>query len=373
MYMKIFAFGSSLVSSYWNGAATYYRGCYKYLARLGYEVTFAEPDAYGRQTHKDDVDLSFANLVTYKPVGSEGDFGHGPDYDHLPTLHEVFEEARKADVVVKHSGIGVDDALTESLILEAQPHALAIYWDVDSPATLARMDADPNDSFRAVVPRLDAIFSYGGGPVCREGFERYGVQHYIQAYNGLDPETHYPVAPDPKYACDLAFLGNRLPDREARVEELFLRAAELAPDQTFLLGGEGWGDKPMPPNVKYIGHVPTAQHNVLNCSARTVLNINRASMANSGFSPPTRVFEAAGAAACMLCDDWPGLDDCFQPDTEILVVRNAEDVVRHLHTHDAAATKRIGQAFLQRALRDHTYAQRAAQADDAIRFLRGKR
>lgn len=371
--MKIFAFGSSLVSSYWNGAATYYRGCYKYLARLGYEVTFAEPDAYGRQTHKDDVDLSFANLVTYKPVGSEGDFGHGPDYDNLPTLKQVFEQARNADVVVKHSGIGVDDALTESLILEAQPHALAIYWDVDSPATLARMDADPNDSFRAVVPRLDAIFSYGGGPVCREGFERYGVPHYIQAYNGLDPETHYPVAPDPKYACDLAFLGNRLPDREARVEELFLRAAGLAPDQQFLLGGEGWGDKPMPPNVKYIGHVPTAQHNVLNCSARTVLNINRASMANSGFSPPTRVFEAAGAAACMLCDDWPGLDDCFQPDEEILVVRNAEDVVRHLHTHDAAATKRIGQAFLQRALRDHTYAQRAAQADEAIRYLKGKR
>lgn len=371
--MKIFAFGSSLVSSYWNGAATYYRGCYKYLARLDYDVTFAEPDAYGRQTHRDDVDLSFANLVTYKPVGSEGDFGHGSEYDHLPTLAQVFEQARNADVVVKHSGIGVDDALTESLILGAQPHALAIYWDVDSPATLARMDADPRDSFRAVVPRLDAIFSYGGGPVCREGFERYGVRHYIQAYNGLDPETHFPVEPDPRYACDLAFLGNRLPDREARVEELFLRAAELAPDQTFLLGGEGWSDKPMPPNVKYIGHVPTAQHNVLNCSARTVLNINRASMANSGFSPPTRVFEAAGAAACMLCDDWPGLDDCFAPDKEILVVRNSEDVVRQLHTHDAAATKRIGTAFHQRALRDHTYAQRAAQADEAIRYLKSKR
>ncbi len=371
--MKIYAFGSSLVSSYWNGAATYYRGCYKYLARLGYDITFAEPDAYGRQTHKDDVDLSFAKLVTYRPVGPEGDFGHGPDYDQLPTLAEVFEEARKADVIVKHSGIGVDDALTESLILQAQPHALAIYWDVDSPATLARMDADPADSFRAVVPQLDAIFSYGGGPVCREGFEHYGVRHYLQAYNGLDPETHFPVTPDPAYGCDLAFLGNRLPDREARVEELFLRAAELAPEQQFLLGGEGWGDKTMPANVRYIGHVPTARHNVLNSSARTVLNINRASMAASGYSPPTRVFEAAGAAACLLCDDWAGIDDCFQPDEEILVVRTAEDVVRHLRTHDAAATKRIGRAFHHRALRDHTYAQRAAQADAAIRELAAKR
>lgn len=371
--MKIFAFGSSLTSSYWNGAATYYRGCYKYLARLGHHITFAEPDAYGRQTHRDDVDLSFADLVTYKPVGTEGDFGHSPDYATLPTLHDVFEQARHADVVVKHSGIGVDDALLESLVLEAQPHALAVYWDVDSPATLARMDADPNDPFRSVVPRLDAIFSYGGGPAIKASFERYGVKHYLQAYNGLDPETHLPVPPDPAYACDLAFLGNRLPDRETRVEELFLRAAALAPEQQFLLGGEGWGDKPMPPNVRYLGHVPTAQHNVLNSSARTVLNINRASMAISGFSPPTRVFEAAGAAACLLCDDWAGIDDCFALDTEILVVRNAEDVVRHLRTHDAAATRRIGHAFHQRALHDHTYAQRAAQADHALHHLMSKR
>ena len=49
--MKIYAFGSSLVSSYWNGAATYYRGCYKYLARLGYDITFAEPmPTGGRRT-----------------------------------------------------------------------------------------------------------------------------------------------------------------------------------------------------------------------------------------------------------------------------------------------------------------------------------
>ena len=371
--MNIYAFGSSLVSSYWNGAATYYRGCYKYLARLGHSITFAEPDAYGRQIHKDDVDLSFAHLVTYKPVGSAGNFGHGPNYDHLPTLADVFEAARHADVVVKHSGIGVDDALTESLILQAQPHALAVYWDVDSPATLARMDADPHDSFRAVVPQLDAVFSYGGGPICRNGFTRYGVRNYLQAYNGLDPETHFPVAPDPAYACDLAFLGNRLPDREARVEELFLRAAALAPDQQFLLGGEGWADKPMPPNVRYIGHVPTAAHNALNSSARTVLNINRASMASSGFSPPTRVFEAAGAAACLLCDDWAGIDDCFQPGSEILVVRTAEDVVRHLRTHNAADTRRIGRAFHARALRDHTYAQRAAQADTALRQMAAAR
>jgi spore maturation protein CgeB len=157
-----------------------------------------------------------------------------------------------------------------------------------------------------------------------------------------------------------------LPDREARVEELFLRAAELVPEKSFLLGGEGWSDKAMPKNVRWIGHVPTGKHNRVNCSAGMVLNINRASMANSGFSPPTRVFEVAGTGACMLCDDWPGIDDCFEPEKEIVVVRDAEGVMDALQRYDDLARKRIGSAFHARALRDHTYAQRAAQAEAAF-------
>ena len=61
--MKIFVFGSSIVSSYWNGAATYYRGVYKYLARLGHEITFAEPDAYGRQEHRDFEDVTYVRSL----------------------------------------------------------------------------------------------------------------------------------------------------------------------------------------------------------------------------------------------------------------------------------------------------------------------
>ena len=91
-------------------------------------------------------------------------------------------------------------------------------------------------------------------------------------------------------------------------------------------------------------------------------------MAQSGFSPPTRVFEVAGAGTCLLCDDWPGIDDCFEPDSEILVIRQAEDVVRALAMYDDTARRRIGAAFRARALKDHTYAQRALQAEAAFRY-----
>jgi spore maturation protein CgeB len=349
--LKIFAFGSSIVSSYWNGAATYYRGCYKYLARLGYDITFAEPDAYSRQQHRDSDDFSYVTSIIYQPTSD---------------LDQMLKLASEADIVVKHSGIGVDDVELERRVLECAADSMVFFWDVDAPATLGRMNGDTGDPFRLDVPGYDAILTYGGGPMTRDGYVSFGARAYYSMYNGLDPETHHPVAPDPALTCDVAFLGNRLPDREARVEELFLRAAALAPEYSFILGGEGWSNKPMPSNVRWIGHVPTADHNRVNCSASMVMNINRSSMAEFGFSPPTRVFEVAGAGACLLCDDWPGISDCFASGSEVLVIQRAEDVVDALRSHDRSQRQQIGNAFHQRALRDHTYARRAAQADYAF-------
>ena len=349
--MRIFVFGSSIVSSYWNGAATYYRGIYKYLARRGHTVTFAEPDAYGRQQKRDPGDYSWVESIVYQP---------GVDLDRLLRL------ASESDVVIKHSGIGADDDTLELRVLECHPDSVVCFWDVDAPATIDRMNRNPDDPFSQAVPRYDAVLTYGGGPFVREHYLRFGARAYHSVYNGLDPETHHPVAHDPNFACDLAFLGNRLPDREARVEELFLRAAELAPERKFLFGGEGWGDKHLPPKVRWIGHVPTGLHNAINSSARMVLNINRSSMASFGFSPPTRVFEAAGAAACLLCDEWPGIEDCFEPGRELLVVRSADDVARMLAEYSPTDCRRIGKAFLERALRDHTYDSRAGQVESAL-------
>lgn len=356
--MKIFVFGSSIVSSYWNGAATYYRGIYKYLARRGHTIVFAEPDAYGRQQKRDAGDYSWVESVVYQP---------GVDIDRL------LRRAADSDVVIKHSGIGADDDTLELRVLECQGRSIVCFWDVDAPATIDRMKRNPQDPFSLAVPRYDAILTYGGGPFVRDHYRRFGARTYYSIYNGLDPETHHPVGPDRQFACDLAFLGNRLPDREARVDELFLRAAMLAPDTQFLFGGEGWGDKPLPPNVRWIGHVPTGLHNAINSSARMVLNINRSSMASFGFSPPTRVFEAAGAAACLLCDEWPGIEDCFEPGRELLVVRSAEDVARIVRAYSADQCRAIGKAFLSRALRDHTYESRAEQVEAALLGLLGGR
>ncbi|MGH9524323.1 MAG: glycosyltransferase family protein, partial [Terriglobales bacterium] len=104
-------------------------------------------------------------------------------------------------------------------------------------------------------------------------------------------------------------------------------------------------------------------HNRVNCSARMVLNINRDSMASVGFSPPTRVFEAAGAGACLITDQWTGIETFFDVGTEILVAASAEEIVGILRAVDAERAHTMGQKMRARALRDHTYALRARQVD----------
>jgi len=148
------------------------------------------------------------------------------------------------------------------------------------------------------------------------------------------------------------------------VEEFFFAPARALPDRTFLLGGSGWEDRVLrEPNVKYVGHVYTADHNAFNTTARVVLNVARDSMANVGFSPATRVFEAAGAAACLITDAWEGIELFLEPGQEVLVAENGEHVAEIVRSLDPGRARRIGEAARRRVLAEHTYAQRARQVE----------
>ena len=354
--MKIAFYGSSLLSSYWNGAATYYRGLLRDLAGRGWEITFYEPDAFDRQQHKDIEPPEWARVVVYD--AAEG------------ALAAVLAEAAQADIVVKASGVGVfDGELLEGIVRHARPDALKLFWDVDAAATLDEMRHDESHVVRRMLPSLDMVLTYGGGPPVIDAYEGFGAARCVPVYNALDPTTHHPVDADPAFAADLAFLGNRLPDREARVEEFFLKAAAALPERSFLIGGNGWETKPMPGNVRHLGHVYTHQHNAFNCTPLAVLNVARDSMANIGFSPATRVFEAAGAAACLITDAWEGIELFLTPDEEVLVARDGQDVADHVAALTPERARAIGRAALDRILTEHTYAHRGAQVDALFRAL----
>ena len=220
--------------------------------------------------------------------------------------------------------------------------------------------------FAQLIPAYDMVLTYGGGPPVVAGYRRLGARACVPIYNGLDPATHHPASPDPRFACDLGLVANRLPDRERRIGEYFLAVAAELSGQRFILGGNGWADKPMPANVDYIGHVYTRDHNAFNASARAVLNVSRDSMAAYGYSPATRVFEAAGAGACIITDDWQGIDQFFEPGREILVASNGPAVAEHLARLTPEEAKRIGAAARARALAEHTYERRVDVLEAAL-------
>ena len=348
--MKITIFGSSLTSAYWNGAATYYRGICKALHRLGHQITFVEQDIYWRQAHRDLVE--------------------DPDYAAIricltpDDLHREIAAAATSDMVAVCSGLGANEELVERGVLDlAAPDRLVAYWDVDAPATLERLRDEPDWYFGALVPRFDVVLTYGGGEPVIAGYRERGARDVVPVYNAVDPEEYQPVPPDYELAFDLLFVGHRMPDREERFRALFLDVAAAQPGYRFGLGGEGWGNDTLPPNVQYLGFVPTARHTALYGSARLCLNINRAAMARYGFSPPTRVFEVTGCGGCLVVDAWAGLDQFFTPGQEVLVAQDGPDVARLLHQVQWDEARQIGARGRARALRDHSYTSRAHLLD----------
>ena len=137
--MKIAFFASSLVSAYWNGAATYYRGIIRALFGLGYDVTFYEPDAYDRQRHRDIDDPPWATVVVYPAHDDAGEDG----------VRRALERARRADIIVKTSGVGVFDALLEEAVLDVKALDLRLkglaqqHGRVDGDAASRRRAAKP--------------------------------------------------------------------------------------------------------------------------------------------------------------------------------------------------------------------------------------
>ena len=360
--MNIAFFGSSLVSAYWNGAATYYRGLIRALNDRGHQITFYEPDAFDRQDHRDLPEPDFAHSVVYGTETEEG-------------VRAALDEAKYADLVVKASGIGIFDQLLERGVLDLKKNdTLVAFWDVDAPATLESVMSDESNPFRALIPQYDFVFTYGGGPPVVQAYEELGAQRCVPIYNALDPSTHHPVEPNPRFEGTLGFLGNRMPDREERVEEFFLRPARSMPDERFLLGGSGWEEGiSLPENVDYLGHVYTRDHNDFNCTPLAVLNISRESMARFGFSPATRVFEAAGAGACLITDAWDGLDQFLTPGEECLVAYDGDDVVEHLRALTPERARSIGERARERLLAEHTYSRRAEQVEAVLNETRTDR
>jgi spore maturation protein CgeB len=350
--MKLVVFGLSVSSSWGNGHATLWRGLIRALSRLGHAVVFYERDVPYYAEHRDLPQLSDGELRLYS------------------SWPEVFGRARRdvedADVAIITSYCPDGPAAAELVL--SRSAGLRVFYDLDTPVTLERLRR------REVVSYLphnglgdfDLVLSYTGGAALEELGHRLGARRVVPLYGSVDPLVHYPVPPADQYRANLSYLGTYAEDRQEALQRLFIEAARLRPHRRFLIGGAQYPPAfPWTENIYFVRHLPPAEHPAFYCSSRLTLNVTRAPMAEMGYCPSGRLFEAAACGAVVLSDWWPGLEEFFDPGSEILVAHTTEDVLSALELGPGQLAE-LGQAARNRVLTDHTAERRAQQLIAAL-------
>jgi len=350
--VKIVVFGLTISSAWGNGHATLWRGLCRALADRGHSVSFFERDVPYYASHRDLRESAEFDIHLYREWTDIVDF--------------AASEIEDADAAIVTSYCL--DAVNATDLLVGSGAPMRVFYDLDTPVTLDRLRH--GETVEYIPPRgladFDLVLSYTGGRALDELESTLGARSVAPLYGSVDPEIHKPVSVVPRFRSDLSYLGTYADDRQPALEELFLRPAHALPQKRFVIGGSKYPpDFPWAPNIWYMQHVSPPEHPGFYSSSAVTLNITRAAMAEMGHCPSGRLFEAAACSTPMMSDWWEGLDEFFEPDREIMIVRDAEDVIDAL-SRPAGELRRLGEAARARALRDHTARARAQTLVDLL-------
>jgi spore maturation protein CgeB len=344
--MRLVIFGLTVTSSWGNGHATIWRGLCKSLARRGHSVTFFERDVPYYASHRD--------------LGS-------PQNYELALYREWPQVSEQASAAVREC----DAAIVTSYCPDARPAAdlvlssakgLKVFYDLDTPITLERIgngeEVDYIPSYG--LGPFDLVLSYTGGKALDEMRQRLGARRVAALYGSVDPDLHKPAPPSSRFLADLSYLGTYASDRQPALHEFFLEPARRFPKKKFLIGGALYPqDFPWGENIWFVRHVPPPEHPAFYSSSALTLSVTRAAMAEMGFCPSGRLFEAAACGTAVISDRWAGLESFFQPGKEIFTVSSTADVETVLSL-DAGQVRQMGERARQRALDEHTADHRGA-------------
>ena len=350
--MKIVVFGLTVSSSWGNGHATLWRGLCRALARRGHRIVFFERDVPYYREHRDLTALPGGDLVLYAAFSD--------------IRARAVREVADADAALVTSYC--PDALAATALVLAAPRARRVFYDLDTPVTLARLRAGEAVDYIGPdgLAGFDLALSYTGGEALDALRRDLGARRARPLYGHVDPEVHRPAAPQPQYRADLSYLGTYAADRQAALTELFVAPARQRPERRFLIGGAQYpADFPWTENIHFVRHLPPGEHPAFFSASRLTLNVTRAAMAAMGWCPSGRLFEASACGTAVISDAWAGLDAFFRPGEEILIARDRGDVLAALDRSEAEI-RRIAEAGRARTLADHTAERRLDDLERAL-------
>lgn len=345
--MKFVIFGLTVSSSWGNGHATLWRGLIHALSAEGHVTVFFERDVPYYANARDLTDLpGKSRLVLY------------PDWDAVRA--QARAELEDADVAIVTSycpdALAAEDALQHA-------RGLRVFYDLDTPVTLAQLRDGARPAYIGPdgLGSYDLVLSYTGGKALTALRDELCARVVAPLYGHVDPTRHKPVPPVERYRCDLSYLGTFADDRQSALQRLFITAAMARPGRTFLIGGANYPqDFPWADNIYFARHLPPGEHPAFFSSSRLTLNVTRKSMAEMGWCPSGRLFEAAACGVPLISDSWEGLDRFFVPGREILIVRDTPDVLAALELSDGELARQA-KAARERTLAEHSSAHRAGE------------
>lgn len=343
MQLKFVFLGLSITSSWGNGHATTYRALLRELARRGHEVLFLEHDVPYYAMNRD---------------LPEPPYGRTELYSSLDDLFGRFSgEVRSADVVVVGSYVPEGVRVGEWVCRVAT--GLRAFYDIDTPVTLRGLDAGGMPYLLAAqVSEYDLYLSFSGGPSLTRLSRDFGARAVRALYCSVDPEHYYPEPT--ALSWDLGYLGTFSADRQPALDRLLLESAHCWSAGKFVVAGPQYPmELEWPTNVSRLSHVAPPDHRAFYNAQRFTLNLTRRDMLVAGYSPSVRLFEAAAAGAPILTDIWPGLEQFFEPEREIALVRDSREVLDWLQRRPEEARVSLAEAGRRRVLAEHTAAHRA--------------
>jgi spore maturation protein CgeB len=349
--MKLVIFGLTVSSSWGNGHATLWRGLWRALAARGHQITFFEKDVPYYAAHRDLTELPGGELILY------------PDWEQV--LARAQREIRDAEVAMVTSYCPDGLAATD-LVLSSS--AVKVFYDLDTPVTLENLRSGRRLGYigPSGLCHFDLVLSYTGGRALGQLRSLLSARRVETLYGHVDPEVHRPVPPVDAYRSDLSYLGTYAADRQDGVEQLFIEPARQLSNSQFLVGGAQYpAEVKWPSNTRLIPHVPPPQHPAFYCSSRLTLSVTRRAMADNGYCPSGRLFEAAACGCPWISDWWTGLDTFFEPGSEILVARKTQDVVEALQMTEEQI-QQIAASARDRVLAEHTSEKRAQQLERVL-------
>ncbi len=354
--MKLVVFGLSISSSWGNGHATLWRGLSRALAARGHELVFFERDVPYYAEHRDLAYHPGLRLCLYR------------DWPGVRQLAQAEVEDSDVCMVTSHC----PDGIAASELLLEYSNGIRVFYDLDTPITLERLTSGQPVSY--IGPRglrdFDLVLSYTGGASIESLSTLLGARRVEPLYGSVDPEAHRPAPPLARFRSDLSYLGTYSEDRQPALEKFLLEPARRLPQRRFLIGGAMYPREfPWTENIAFVRHLPPAEHPAFYSSSQITLNITRRAMAETGYCPSARLFEAAACGTPVLSDWWEGLDCFFEPGGEILVAHTAEDALEAIKmTPDELG--QIARRARERALAEHTAEHRVCELEAMLESAR---